>query len=146
MSQPKYKKSDNCVLCGKQLFNGERDGNCICIFCEDEIKNELYDLLREKSKYGGRIKEISLTTYSKWGRSNKNTTIKIGYDYGRNIYVVLSTSKILEVRELQNEDLLFKYLETEIDIEYMIQSNKIEQEYLLSATVLDEEYEHNKGE
>lgn len=131
MNQTKYKKSDTCVICGNPVFNRKRDGNFLCSKCEKEIKNEIYELLKEMSAYKDDIKEVSISSVSNWGSTNKNTTIKIGYNYGRNIYVVFPTAKVLEIRDLKDKDLLFNYLETEIKVKYIVQSNKIEQEYTI---------------
>lgn len=52
--------------------------------------------------------------------------IKIGYDYGRNIYVRIPTSKVLEVKDLNNDDLLLNYLDAEIKVQYALQGSKID--------------------
>lgn len=145
MNQTKYKKSDTCVICGNSVFNRKRDGNFLCSKCEKEIKNEIYELLKEMSAYKDDIKEVSISSVSNWGSTNKNITIKIGYHYGRNIYVVLPTAKVLEIRDLKDKDLLFNYLETEIKVKYIVQSNKIEQEYTIDRdSYIFEEYLRNK--
>lgn len=128
MWQTKYKKSDTCVICGISILNRKRDGNFLCSKCEKKIESEIYDLLKEMSNYQDDIKEVSILSVSNWGSTNKNMTIKIGYHYGRNIYVILSTAKVLEIRDLQDTDLLFDYLESEIKTEYAIQSDKINKE------------------
>ena len=126
--QTKYKKSDTCVICGKQMFNGKRDRNFLCLECEKEIKNYFLDLLKDKSGYIDNIKDISLFSASSWGSSQKTMIIKIGYDYGRNIYVRIPTSKVLEIKDLNNDYLLINYLDSEIKVQYILQDNKIDKE------------------
>ena len=128
MNQTKYKKSDTCVICGISILNRKRDGNFLCSKCKKEIESEIYNLLKERSDYQDDIKEVSVSSVSNWGSTNKNMTIKIGYHYGRNIYVILSTAKVLEIRDLQDTNLLLDYLESEIKTEYAIQSDKINKE------------------
>lgn len=130
MNQTKYKKSDTCVFCGEKVFNKKRDGNFLCLDCEKMIEKEIYNLLKEKSVYKDDIKEVSLFSSSGWGSTHKNTTIKIGYNYGRNIYVILPTAKILEIRDLKNEQLLLDYLELEIKVQYALKSVQIDEEHI----------------
>lgn len=138
MNQTKYKKSDTCVFCGKKVFNSKRDGNFLCWDCKKIIENEIYDLLKEKSVYKDDIKEVSVYSSSGWGSTHKNTTIKIGYNYGRNIYVILSTAKILEIRDLKDEQLLLDYLESEIKVQYALKGKQINEEYLNNQIYLRE--------
>lgn len=130
MNQTKYKKSDTCVFCGENIFNGKHDGKFLCWDCEELIEKEIYDLLKEKSIYKNDIKEVSIFSSSGWGSTHKNTTIKIGYNYGRNIYVILSTSKILEIRDLKDEQLLLGYLESEIKVQYALKGKQIDEEHI----------------
>lgn len=118
--QTKYKKSDTCVICGKQIFNKKLDGKFLCWECKEEVENYFLDLLKNKSEYKDNIKKISLFTTSGWGYSQKTMTIKVGYNYGRNIYVMIPTSKALEIKDLNNNDLLINYLDSEIKVQYVL--------------------------
>ena len=124
--QTKCKKSDTCIICGEQIFNKKRDGLFLCLKCKQEIENEILDLLKDKSEYKDSIKDVSLFSASNWGSSQKTMIIKIGYDYGRNIYVRIPTSKVLEVKDLNNDDLLLNYLDAEIKVQYALQGSKID--------------------
>lgn len=127
MSKTKYTKSDICTICGHKIFNGKRDGRFLCYNCSSTIEKEIFDLLREKSQYKDKIKNVNLLSSSSWGSTNKNTTIKIEYEQYNNIYVILPKFKILEIRDLKNIDLLFNYLEVEINVQYVTQMNKFKQ-------------------
>ena len=141
--QTKYKKSDTCIICGKQMFNGKRDGNFLCWECEKEIKNYFLDLLKDKSEYKDSIKDVSLFSASSWGSSQKTMIIKIGYNYGRNIYVRTPTSKVLEIKDLNNDDLLINYLDSEIKVQYVLQGSKIDKEIDETRKELGRRIENN---
>lgn len=127
MSQTKYKKSDTCVICGATVFNRKHDGNFLCYECEKNIEKEIFNLLKDKSQYKDKIKKVSLSSSSSWGSTNKNVIIKIEYEQYNNIYIILSTFKVLEIRDLKDIDLLFNYLEVEINVQYITQTNKFKE-------------------
>ena len=126
--QTKYKKSDTCVICGEKLFNGKRDGNFLCWKCRKEIEDEILNLLKYKSEYKDNVEDVSLVSTSSWGSSQKTMIIKVKYNYGRNIYIRISTSKVLDINDLNDNDLLVNYLDSEIKVQYALQGNRIEKE------------------
>ena len=119
-----YTKSDKCLMCGEEIYNSKRDGKFLCLDCRNKIEQELMDIL-QASEYKEKIKNVSLSTCSSYGSSNKTTTIKVAVEEKRNIYVQIPTDKLLQIRDLEDNELLFEYLEIEIKCQYKLQSNKV---------------------
>ena len=118
--ETKYTDSKTCVFCGKYIKDEWGvDYRFLCRECTESIENEIYNLLKEKSEYKHRIKEVRLLRYDHMNTpTNDVTTIIINVtEYiGSTEYVLvrIPTAKMLEVRDLQDEDLLFTYIEIHI--------------------------------
>ena len=116
--ETKYTKSETCVFCGKYIKDGV-DYRFLCRECRESIEDEIYNLLKKKSEYKRRIKEVRLFRYDHMNTpTNDVTTIIIDVNeyVGSSEYVLvrIPTAKMLEVRDLQDEDLLFTYIEIHI--------------------------------
>lgn len=113
--ETKYTKSETCVFCGKYIKDGV-DYRFLCRECRESIEDEIYNLLKEKSEYKHRIKEVRLSRYDHMNTPTNDVTTIIMNTWWRNEYVLIRipTAKMLEVRDLQNEDLLFTYIEIHI--------------------------------
>lgn len=113
--ETKYTDSKTCVFCGKYIKDGV-DYRFLCRECTESIENEIYNLLKEKSEYKHRIKEVRLSRYDHMNTPTNDVTTIIMNTWWRNEYVLIRipTAKMLEVRDLQDEDLLFTYIEIHI--------------------------------
>lgn len=120
----KYTKSDKCIFCGEEIYNRSKDGLFMCMTCSFKFEQELKKLLLEKSQYADKIKKVSVESKTPFGLSHKTTCIKVEMMIGSNTYVQIPTSRILEIRELNDTDLLFKYIEMEIKVQYALSWNK----------------------
>lgn len=115
--ETKYTKSETCVFCGKYIKDEWGvDYRFLCRECTESIENEIYNLLKEKSEYKHRIKEVRLSRYDHMNTPTNDVTTIIMNTWWRNEYVLIRipTAKMLEVRDLQDEDLLFTYIEIHI--------------------------------
>lgn len=115
--ETKYTDSKTCVFCGKYIKDEWGvDYRFLCRECTESIENEIYNLLKEKSEYKHRIKEVRLFRYDHMNTPTNDVTTIIMNTWWRNEYVLvrIPTAKMLEVRDLQDEDLLFTYIEIHI--------------------------------
>lgn len=115
--ETKYTDSKTCVFCGKYIKDEWGvDYRFLCLECTESIENEIYNLLKEKSEYKHRIKEVRLSRYDHMNTPTNDVTTIIMNTWWRNEYVLIRipTAKMLEVRDLQDEDLLFTYIEIHI--------------------------------
>lgn len=118
--ETKYTKSKTCVFCGKHIENyWNLDYRFLCRECRESIEDEIYNLLKKKSEYKHGIEEVRLLGRVHGIPTNDVTTIIINTGWinkGWNEYVLIRipTAKMLEVRDLHDEDLLFTYIEIHI--------------------------------
>jgi hypothetical protein len=120
----KYKKSDFCLLCNTPVTNHKRDGLFMCDNCTTALENEIKELLTKRSTFANKIVNVNAVTVSAFGASNKTLCITVSMAQWSNVYVQIPTSKILEIRDLGDVDLLFEYIEAEIKVQYALAWDK----------------------
>ena len=116
-----YTKSDKCLICGKDIYNGSKDGKFLCYNCQRTTEEKISNLLKE-SKYAEQIKHVDISSYSRYGaESHKTITIKVAIpDTKRHVYVKIDTDKFFHICQLMDKQLLFDYLEIEIKCQYAL--------------------------
>ena len=142
----KYKKSEKCAICEEQIVQSKTDGKFLCKDCILKYQDRLMELLKANSQYKDRIKEISIGTASRYGISHKTTIIKLLANkiQSSHVYVKIPTYKILETMELNDDTLLFEYLETEMHTQYlcMIKKYKEQTEQDISSLLKNDKFKN----